>query len=156
MTKQKWISLFLITLVISPQLLSASSKSPNNSEPQTNALNLKVVLNYVNAFNAQDIPAMLQNTTEDIKWMSVYGEQLSLETTGKAPLKQTLQHYYQQVPSIHSELLEKKSSGPFVYTVEKASWKSDGENKSQCSPAIYQLEKGLIKHVWYFAAFACE
>jgi ketosteroid isomerase-like protein len=156
MTNQKCGLLFIFSLVIFPSLLSASAQNASNSKNHTSVLNLKVVLNYVKAFNAQDIPAMLQHTTEDIKWMSVYGEQLSLETTGKNPLKQTLQHYYQQVPSIQSELIEQKASGPFVYTVEKANWKSDGKNKSQCSPAIYQLEKGLIKHVWYFAAFPCR
>jgi ketosteroid isomerase-like protein len=117
--------------------------------------NQKVVLDYVEAFNQKKIELMLEHTTEDILWMSLVDDNVSVETKGKNALKQALLSYFKSTPSIHSEILKIHVSGPFAYTVEKAHWKSQGKAKSQCSPAMYQFEYNKISHVWYFKSYDC-
>lgn len=115
----------------------------------------KIVLDYVEAFNQRKTELMLQHTTEQVVWMSVTGEKISVETKGKKALQKALLSYFKSVPSIHSKILNIELSGPFVYTTEKAHWSSDGEIKSQCSPAIYQFKSDKISHVWYFESYSC-
>ncbi len=116
----------------------------------------RIVREYVEAFNQKDVASMLKYAVEKIHWMSVNEEKITVETKGKKALSEALQGYFKSVPSIHSKILTLNASGPFVYTVEKAHWKSKDKIKSQCSPAIYQFDKGMIKYVWYFAAYPCD
>ncbi len=115
----------------------------------------KIVWDYVEAFNQKDIDSMLKYTTDEIRWMSVSGESIVLETKGKKTLKESLVGYFKSTPSIHSKILTINTSGPFVYTVEKAQWESKQEVKSQCSPAVYQFDSNKISHVWYFESYVC-
>ena len=115
----------------------------------------KIVWDYVKAFNQKNIDLMLKHTTEQVFWMSVINETVSVETKGQQALQDALLNYFKSVPSIHSTILNIEVSGPFVYTTEKAHWETDGKTKSQCSPAIYQFESNKIRNVWYFESYSC-
>ena len=66
-----------------------------------------------------------------------------------------MQSYFNSVPSARSEIRQLEASGNFVYALEQAFWTVKGQEKTQCSMAVYELAKGMIKHVWYFPAHQC-
>jgi hypothetical protein len=112
------------------------------------------VKRYVDFFNQKDLKSLLSYVTNDISWMYVNGDNLLVETQGKEQLKAALQVYFNDYQT-QSSLIQLSGHGDFVQAVEKATWQSNGKEKSQCSAVTYQLEKGLIKAVWYFDSYSC-
>ena len=114
-----------------------------------------VVRRFVDAFNAQDVQAMTALAAEDIRWMSVSGEGLTVEAAGRKALRSAMREYFESLPSARAELLSARESGPFVQAVERASWTAGGIERSQCSAAVYEVADGRIRNVWYFPAYEC-
>lgn len=117
--------------------------------------NIRTVEEFIDAFNRHDVNAMLAMTTPDIHWMSISAQQLSIETSTQAQLRDAMTSYFESVPSARSRLRSIDSSGAFVYTLEEATWLSRDEQKSQCSIAVYEFNEQKIRHVWYFPAHRC-
>ena len=107
------------------------------------------------AFNAQDVPRMLTFVAPDMRWMSVTGDKIGLETSDSKSLTDSMQRYFQRIPSAHSELRSVIASGPFVSTIEEARWEANGRPRSQCSVGVYEIADSRIKNVWYFPAHLC-
>ena len=118
-------------------------------------LNEGTVNRFVAAFNRHDTTAMLAETTEDIIWYSVDGESQQIETQGQQQLQQTMNRYFNSLPSAQSSLLEMSSSGDFVSSIEKAQWQSKEKLQAQCAVAVYQLNDKKIRRVWYFPPTQC-
>jgi hypothetical protein len=112
------------------------------------------VKRYVEQFNQKNIDAMLSAVTNDIAWMYISNDKLVIETKGKEQLATALQNYFKDYQT-QSLLLQISSHGQFVQAVEKATWQERDILKSQCSVVTYQLEKELIKAVWYFDSYPC-
>lgn len=111
---------------------------------------------FVAAFNHRDVQAMLALTTDDIRWMFVADAELTVQTQGKAALRDAMTQYFQGQTDTQSTIMQLSADGPFVYAVEQARWTgADGESQTQCSNAVYEFEEKAIKNVWYFASYAC-
>lgn len=121
-----------------------------------NSKSVEVVTQFINAFNSKNLGVMLQLTNQDVHWMSVSGQQLSVETNSQSALEKAMTEYFESIPSARSDLVSISYSGPFVHTVEQAFWISGGLEKSQCSMAIYQLDNSKISQVWYFPSYQCN
>ncbi|MFT5140319.1 MAG: hypothetical protein ACI9H8_000469 [Lysobacterales bacterium] len=111
------------------------------------------VKRFVDAFNEQDVSAMLVLTTHDVRWMSVNGDQVSVETSSSTELRQAMLDYFQSRPSSLSLLLDTQVDGPFVTTLEQAGTTS---RRGQCATAVYEFSGDLIRNVWYYPAHDCE
>ncbi len=115
-----------------------------------------VVQSFVEAYNAHDVDKMLAHVTDDIRWMSVDGEQIGIEASGKTALGNAMKEYFTGLPSARSEIRHSHALGDFVSVIEKALWSSNGVTKSQCAVAVYQLRDGYIANVWYHSAQPCD
>ena len=118
--------------------------------------NLSVVEQYIAAFNAHDVEAMLAFSAPDLKWMSVAGQDISTETSSQTELHAAMTSYFASTPDAKSSVRSIRQSGPFVYAVEEAFWTSGGIERSQCSVAVYELQDEKIQNVWYFREHRCE
>ena len=116
----------------------------------------EVVEAYVAAYNEQDVESMLSLVTEDVRWMTVDGVRIRLESVGKEALGAGVAAYFTNLPSARSVLRSLDAAGDFVTAIEKATWVSDGETRSQCAVSVYQLRDELIMAVWYFSAQPCD
>lgn len=135
--------LVILTCVFSPFTFAAS--------------NQQIVENFVSAFNQHDINTMLSLSAPDVHWMSVQSDNISVEAASHNELENAMTNYFSSIPNSRSELQQITSSGNFVQTTEQAFWSVNGEaEKSQCSIAIYELELGLIKRVWYYPSHPCN
>lgn len=118
--------------------------------------NIDILTQYIDDYNQGRLDAMLNVMTADIQWMSIDSNKITVETKNKQQLEQALKPYFKGDNSTQSSLMHVFENGKFVSTLEKASWQSNGQMKSQCSIAIYEFNKNLIKNVWYHAAQSCD
>ena len=114
-----------------------------------------VVEAYISAYNEQNVDDMIALVTDSVRWMSVDGVRIRLESVGKEALGAGVSSYFASLPSARSAIRSLSEVGDFVTVVEEASWISDGAPQSQCAVSVYQVSDGLIASVWYFAAQAC-
>ena len=96
---------------------------------------------------------MLSLTTDDIRWMSVDGAGVSVETGDANELRQAMVEYFEARASSHSRLLNIHANGPFVTTLEQA---GSEDRAGQCATAVYEFSGQLIKNIWYYRAHTCE
>ena len=108
------------------------------------------LIEYVKAFSNHDIESMLEKTTDDIKWFSVIGDSTLLETSGKEELKESMERYFNSVPSVRSEISDIFTLNPFVIFKEKVYWQSNGNELTQESLAIYEFREDKIVRAWYY------
>ncbi|WP_435274852.1 hypothetical protein ACMAZF_16585 [Psychrobium sp. nBUS_13] len=118
--------------------------------------NIDILTQYIDDYNQGRLDAMLTVMTADIQWMNIDSNKITTETKNKQQLAQALKPYLKGGNSTQSSLMHAFENGNFVSTLEKASWQSNGQMKSQCSIAIYEFDKNLIKNVWYHAAQSCD
>ncbi len=107
------------------------------------------VRDYIAAFNARNIDAMLLMVTDDITWLNVSDKTVSVESEGKEALRKGMASYFKSLPSARSELVWVQSSPNRVAVLEKASWEGKSGPRSQVSIAIYEFQQELIKRVHY-------
>ena len=98
---------------------------------------------------------MMDLAAPDMRWMSISGQQIAIETSNHAELRKAMLSYFESSPSTKSEICYLHESGAFVYALEEAFWSTKGVEKSQCSMAVYELVGGKLQHVWYFPAHQC-
>ena len=107
---------------------------------------------FVAAFNAHSAELMSQYVTDDIQWLSVNGDRIAVETSGKTELIEAMDKYFKSCASCQSEVTDLTVLGNRVSAVEEANWRQNGELRSQKSLAIYEFNNSLIRRVYYFPA----
>lgn len=115
----------------------------------------RLVRELLAAFNAHDPARMIALCADDVRWMSVDGDKISIETTGTKQLAESMAGYFKKLPSARSKLGRVTVSGGFVTAVERASWVSKGVTRAQCSVSVYEIRENKIRNVWYFPAHGC-
>lgn len=114
--------------------------------------NDSIVEQFMDAYNNHSVDAMLELTTDDVRWMSVAGDKISIEADGKVALRSAMTDFFANRLHARSRHRSIKRSSSFVYTLAEA-YAASGER--QCSVSIYELQRNKIANVWYFAAQQC-
>lgn len=104
------------------------------------------------AYNAHQIDDMVALMADNVTWLSVMGDSVAVEITGKEPLKEFMTSYFNALPSAKSQAEGMLINGSFVTVKERAMWEQNGEARSQASIAVYEFEGALIRRVWYYAS----
>lgn len=107
------------------------------------------------AYNRHDVDAVQSYFTEDIRWLSIAGDSMTTESSGRDALASGLRDYFAALPSARSAILAMHSNGNFVSVVEEARWTRNAQTQRQCALAVYEIESERIKNVWYFATQSC-
>jgi ketosteroid isomerase-like protein len=108
------------------------------------------VRDYVSAFNSRQIDVMMNMVSDDIQWLSVMGDKITVETQGKASLRESLTAYFKSTPSANSDLEWVRASASRVVVLERAGWQDKAGPKSQASLAVYEFSGKLISRVYYY------
>jgi len=112
----------------------------------------KHVRDFVEAFNARKIDAMLELVDENVQWLSISGAKISIETEGKEALRQSMGRYFSSCASCKSSLEWVQKAGSRVTAMERASWTSKTGPKSQSGLSVYEFGGDKIVRVYYFPA----
>ncbi|MEM1262884.1 MAG: nuclear transport factor 2 family protein [Pseudomonadota bacterium] len=123
---------------------------PAVAEP--NKAGTDVVAGFVAAYNRQDVDAMLDHCADNVRWLSVVGDSISVEADGVAALRASMTEHFSAPSPTQSTLLSVSGDGPMVVAIERATF----ADKAFCSASVYQLEAELIVNVWYYDAYRCD
>ena len=126
--------------------LPAWAEQPSPSE-------LQVAVSYVEAYNARDLPAMLALMHDEIEWLSVEGSEVLSFASGKEDLGAQMKAYLASPGATFSTVEGSVKDGRFVAVREVAHWTdAEGNARSQSALAVYEVEEGLVRRVWYYPA----
>ena len=135
----------LTKLLATFALLGAANVFAAPSSPEA------VVRANLDAFNRQEVDALVATVADDFVWYNIDGGKMVPETTVRESLRKGMQGYFKSLPSARSAFDSLTVNGAFVSGKERAMWTNKaGESKSQSALAIYEVQVGLIKRVWYF------
>ena len=127
-------------------LLSLSS-SASDGENKT------IISAYMDAYNRCDLNEIKTYFHTDIEWLSVEGSKLEIVSAGKDKLIDDLESYMKNGCTSKSEVSEWSFNGNYVAVRETAFWQSaDRKKLSQSATAVYEIEDGKIRRVWYYPA----
>ncbi len=113
---------------------------------------LKVVQEFVAAFNSHDVDGMMKLVSEDVEWLNIKGNEVDLQTVGRSATRAAMKGYFASTPTVKSLIVRSMVAGSFVSIQERVSWKQGSRDASQASLAVYHIQKGLIDRVWYYPA----
>lgn len=130
------------------RLQAQSTTAPEGAPAEV----LQVVEHFIAAFNARDLARMLSLTTPDVQWLSIEGEKMSVEAAGVEALRSSLESYFRSVPTARSTIERSLIAGPHVSIWERVRWQGRSGERTQASLAIYELQDGRIRRVWYYPA----
>ena len=121
-----------------------------SAHPEGDACQPEAVLeSYFSAFNAHSVDGIIDLVHEDFRWLTVTADQAVVDVSGREQLRAWLEGYFQSTPGAGSKLEQLITDGCLASTVERASWMSGGEKRSQTALASYQFRGDRILRVWY-------
>jgi len=113
---------------------------------------LRTVEQFFVAFNAHDIDAMAALVAEDVDWLRIAGDKITIETRGKKALLASMDEYFKSCPTCQSTFSDTISTAGRVSAIETASWQGKSGLRSQRALFVYEFAEGLIQRVYYFPA----
>ena len=94
---------------------------------------------------------MLKMVSDDIQWLYVIGDKITVETKGKDKLRESMTVYFKSTPpGVKSEIEWIRATSTRVAAFERASWPSKTGTKSQASLSVYEFKKDKIIRVYYY------
>lgn len=136
--------------ILSIALLLICVPIVHSQEPEPTSMG--TVEQFVAAFNAHDSGAMAALVADDVAWLSITGEDVTVEARGKSELVASMDAYFKFCPTCQSDLSGAISTPGRVSAVEIASWQGDAGLQSQMAVSVYEFSEGLIQRVYYFSS----
>ena len=106
----------------------------------------EIVGDFIDSYNRHDVEAMMSLVAEDVNWFSVDAAALSIETNDAAELRTFLNDYFKNCKTCRSTVSGLSYKGNTVSFFETTA-------SGQTSLAVYEIEDGKIRRVYYFPAF---
>ena len=138
--------LFAGLIFLAVDQTSAQELSPESGSP------IATVERFVEAFNEHDVEKMLELVHQEIQWFSLSGDSIGVETEGAVALAEGMRGYFAAIPSSRSTIEEIMEAGRFVSVRERVEWEGKSGTRTQSALAVYEIEDGLIRRVWYYPA----
>ncbi len=111
-----------------------------------------VVEDFIAAYNRHDAEAMAGLVSPDVAWYGVEGAAVRVDARGREALQEAMSRYFEALPSVGARVEGPFVTGNYVVFREHVRWESGGESRRQSALAVYRVEDGLIREVWYFPA----
>ena len=149
MKRRSPINYTLLIIFITSLWLTACNFSNTTEHP--------IISAYSEAWNNKDLEGMSSLMHPDIEWLSVTGNDISIEVSGKDALSQGIQGYFESPDLPTSSLRGWSVNGDYISVTETAHWTNKaGEPQSQSSLTVYELNDGLIRRVYYYPSVQDE
>ena len=121
-------------------------------EPEQAEANEKIVRDYLRAFNERDVARMAGMVTEDVQWISINGDKLTVDADRREALVASMRGYFKSPYAATSTLEWIQTTPSRASAFEKATWTAGESTRSQRSLSIYEFRDGLIARVYYHPA----
>lgn len=150
-------TVFLLALLALPVGRTAAAGAQRAALSPRDTTPISVVREYVAAFNAKDLDAMMGAVASELVWMSVSGDSLTDVGRGVDAFRRLIAGYFRAVPSARSELIAIEATGPWVTTHERTRWEaSPGGVGGQTSLVVYEVRDGLIRRAWFYPSLPSQ
>ena len=127
-----------------PEMQNSEAQSPNTHP---------IISPYSQAWNDKDIQSMSALMHPNIEWISVDGNTIKVEISGKEALVKEMTAWFESDALPSGSLKGWSFNGDYVAVTETAHWTNkEGEAKSQSALTVYQLDNNLIRRVYYYPA----
>ena len=130
----------------------AAPAAPSQQIETRNTDNELIVAAFAEAYNNGDLDGMMDHAHDAFSWRSIENDKAETIVSNADALRNELSSYFNADQKPRSDVVVVKSHGDYVTTLERAYWTVDGAERSQASFAVYQIEDGRIRRVWYFPA----
>jgi hypothetical protein len=101
-------------------------------------------------FNSHNADTLVSNVSDDVRWMTIAGEKILVETSGREALRASMGRYFRSTPTVESRIESLMSAGDFVTVHERVTWRQGSTQKTQSALAVYKLRDSQIVAVWYY------
>lgn len=144
-------TILLLILLAFPVGRTAAAGVQRAAPSPRDTMPIAVVREYVAAFNAKDLDAMMRMVASEMVWMTVTGDSLTDVGRGIDAFRRMIAGYFRAVPSARSELRKVDATGPWVTTHERTRWDAPPSGVGgQSSLVVYEVRDGLIRHAWFY------
>ncbi len=109
--------------------------------------NQKMLRDYFEAYNQHEIEHVVEMVSDDIRMYTVTSDTMTIDINGKENLRNWLTNYFQDLPTVSSEISDINEVGNCISFTETARW---GVDRSQSSLAVYEFSNHKISRVWYY------
>lgn len=117
---------------------------------------LGLTSDFVAAFNNGDAEAMVALVSDDVRWLTVDGDNITTEVAGRDALRTAMTGYFEGGTRSPSRMRHATSDGEYVIGVEEIMRGPTSEARNQCSVVVYRFKDSLIDDVWYYhPAYPC-
>jgi hypothetical protein len=128
----------------------ASMSLAGAPQPVSVSASEKVVRQLYTAFNTHEASALVAHVSDDVRWMSVTGDVVVVETSGRDALQASMSRYFRSLPTVRSHIAALMPAGEFVTVHERVTWMQGPTEKRQSAVAVYRIRNARIVSVWYF------
>lgn len=112
---------------------------------------VEVVRRAIAAFNAHDADAFAALCAEDVKWLGIAGDSLSVDGAGRESIREWLAGHFESLPEVRSEVSGLAQAGAHVAFHERVTWTAgDGSPSVQSALGVYEIRDGAFRRAWYF------
>ena len=102
------------------------------------------------AFNDHDADKMREYWHDDVTWIEVTGNGVSVVTESAEQLHNELLVYFESYPEVSASLESISVNGDYLTAIERPEWQEGGVKKTQASIVIYEFDAGKVKRFWYY------
>jgi ketosteroid isomerase-like protein len=88
----------IIVPVVS-MLLATTAVVGNEKKNEPESSKLKVVQEFVAAFNSHDVDGMMKLVSEDVEWLNIKGNEVDLQTVGRSATRAAMKGYFSSTPT---------------------------------------------------------
>ena len=141
------MNLFPLVSIVALNVVGAPPAEENTAPQQ-----VKVIEQFIAAFNNHDAAAMMAYVSDDVLWMSVADDKVSVETRGRDALQTAMSAYFRSTANVRSVTEDHVISGDVVSLRERVFWGPENRQSNQQALAVYHVRNNKIHRVWYFWA----
>lgn len=125
----------------------ASAPAPLDAAPATSSPEAALVQRQLDAYNAHDLEAFIATYSPEIEVFDI-SDAASPQMAGIPAMREAYGGMFASLPNLHCDLGNRIADGAFVIDHEICAMGAPG-NPPQRAIAIYQVESGLIRRVWF-------
>lgn len=138
--------------IVAVAALLFTAVAAHSQQTEKAETNEKIVRDYLSAFNERDVERMAGMVSEDVQWISINGDKLTVDADGRDALVASMRGYFTSPYAATSTLEWIQTTPSRASAFEKATWTAGESTRSQRSLSIYEFRDGLIARVYYHPA----
>lgn len=129
----------------------AGCATVNSAREAASLADHKTILAYTQAYNQRDVSSMAALMHDDIQWLSIEGDKISVVANGKDDLVAQMHAYVTSGATTKSSIEGRVADGRHIAVREIARWTDQsGAAAQQSSLSVYEIEGGLVRRIWYY------